>query len=537
MKYNSLVFWSYTEKKDILKQEGAIKETYGYSRQEFQNNKNLWYDVIYPDDKKYLDLSIQSLDNKSNKEISVKYRIVHKSGRIKSLLGSIKKEELDGDTLYSGYNIDLSRHQNVSIVEEHGENLTSFIEYSISELYDLSGNRKKKLDTVLGKLAELLKVDLITVFKAGATDNDELKLIKNFEWATQKIQTQYTKSGFEEKIDLQHEFPTLHDYFINRKKPVNEIVSLLPQKEKSYFKEYGIKSILAIPIFFNGSIWGFINYLDYKVERYWSHYDTQILKIFGTVLMTSEEYENSIAFAQNKVEQLKNLKVEREQFLKMLSHQFKTPLSIIELNLSMIDKVKNNLNEKDSKRFQKKVDRMKRSVEKMKELIETILIGTNYTSIEGTPDTINLYDIITHRVQNHNKHNNFKIDLNFNVSAKQRIATLPFQIDKLEYIIDSILSNAIKYSACSKKPIQFVVSVIDTELVLKVTDYGMGINENDIEKIGTPFFRGRNVADISGSGITLSMVKETLKAVNGEFQIQSKIGKYTSVKINIPVNF
>ncbi|MFD2532943.1 sensor histidine kinase [Gracilimonas halophila] len=66
-------------------------------------------------------------------------------------------------------------------------------------------------------------------------------------------------------------------------------------------------------------------------------------------------------------------------------------------------------------------------------------------------------------------------------------------------------------------------------------DKGIGINEEDVSDIGKPFFRANNVINTSGTGIGLSMVKDSLQNVGGAFDVKSKVGEYTTILISFPI--
>lgn len=388
--------WSYLEDSDELSQSGAVEEIYGYSISEFQQNKILWYDVIYPEDRRYLDKAIESLDLKYNQEISVQYRIIHKEGYGKNVLGSIKIEERDGRIVYGGYITDMSSHNKSIIAVDYRENLLELLKESLHTLSNSDKNRDKRVSSLLEKLSELVSADRVILYK--------------------------------------------------------------------------------------------------------------------------------------------NIQQERGQFLKMLSHQFKTHLSIIQLNVRMLERVEKQLRVDDSKNYRKKIERIQRAVENIKELIETILIKESYKTEDSVPETLDINKTVEKFVDKTRRDHEGDIDINNKTTIKSPDITLPFSQKTFEFILKAIIFNAIKYSDQDIPKVQTEVKVEGGFLEFGVQDYGIGIHEEDLEKIGTAFYRGGNVEGIAGIGIGLSMVKEALHSVGGLIEIDSKLGEYTKVLIKIPID-
>lgn len=527
--------WTYVQDSDELSQEGAVDEIYGYSKSEFQQNKNLWYEVIYPEDRKYLDLVAESLDLKNNQEISVQYRIIHKDGYVKNVLGSIKIEEQSGYIVYSGFIIDISIHDQTIIAEDYRENLLSLLNDSIHKLYSGDENRVKRVCSLLEQLAELMSVGRVTLYKNISGNSKRLQFEGVYRWSEANLINNGIINSSVKRIKFGEEFERWLHLFVNKRKPVNDLVRLLPESEKPAFEEEGVKSILAVPIWLDSEFYGFIRFDDFKSERYWSRENIRVLSIIGALIASSGKYEKSKEVIMANIEQLKKMQEEREQFLKMLSHQFKTPLSIIELNIRMLERVENRLPAGDNKKYKKKIDRILRAVENTKELIEAILISESYKTAESVPEKINILKTVEKLAENLRIDHEGEVQIINDIKNESPVMTLPFDRKTFEYILDAVLSNSAKYSGESVPIVEVKVTAEDNFLVLSVKDRGIGIHEEDLNNIGTTFFRGGNVGDISGSGIGLAMVKAAVKEVDGSIEIKSKLGEFTKVLLRIPL--
>jgi len=105
---------------------------------------------------------------------------------------------------------------------------------------------------------------------------------------------------------------------------------------------------------------------------------------------------------------------------------------------------------------------------------------------------------------------------------------------RLKTIFGNILSNAVKYSD-SKKAHSFIRIEIQTDekaLVVTISDNGIGIALEHIEKIFDIFFRATSASN--GTGLGLHIVKDTVERLNGTVQVQSQLGVGTQFKIHLP---
>ena len=101
----------------------------------------------------------------------------------------------------------------------------------------------------------------------------------------------------------------------------------------------------------------------------------------------------------------------------------------------------------------------------------------------------------------------------------------------LKLIITQILTNAIKYSDADQ-PIRLVTEKNNDTVTLSITDYGMGIQDNELAKIFNLFYvgeNGRNNADSSGIG--LYIVKRIIEYLDHDVTIESKLNQGTTVFI------
>ena len=102
----------------------------------------------------------------------------------------------------------------------------------------------------------------------------------------------------------------------------------------------------------------------------------------------------------------------------------------------------------------------------------------------------------------------------------------------LKTAIINLLDNACKFSSNSK--VNVALTNNNPWLELTITDTGIGISEQDVGKITTPFYRGNNALKIKGSGIGLALTSKIIDLHLGKLEVQSKIGIGTEVYVKLP---
>jgi len=103
----------------------------------------------------------------------------------------------------------------------------------------------------------------------------------------------------------------------------------------------------------------------------------------------------------------------------------------------------------------------------------------------------------------------------------------------LKTALINIWDNACKFS--SNHPVEIKAYLEEHNIVLKVIDHGVGIDAADLNKIATPFYRGKNVINVKGSGIGLSLSAKIIELHKGKLSIDSVLNQGTTVKVLIPI--
>ena len=105
----------------------------------------------------------------------------------------------------------------------------------------------------------------------------------------------------------------------------------------------------------------------------------------------------------------------------------------------------------------------------------------------------------------------------------------------LDQIFTNLLANAIKYSP-NEPNIEVTAWTMDDDVVIKIRDYGVGIDADEIDKVGDRFFRARTSIGVAGTGIGLNLARTLVELHEGVITVESTKGKGSSFTIQLPIS-
>ena len=318
-----------------------------------------------------------------------------------------------------------------------------------------------------------------------------------------------------------------------------------------------IKSFICSPIWFEGKIIGVIQMINKKPGKTgndsFTDNDLTLLSIIsvqaGQLIKNSELQQLSLAkqkesaIAKLETEKLHELDRIKTNFFNNLSHEFRTPLTLI------IGPLEEIINQK--KYNEQQLNLIYKNANRLLKLINQLL---DLSSLDANGMKLNLekVDIITFvkgisaSFQSLAEIKNIKIVFE---SQMDELITV-FDKDKLEKIISNLLINAIKFTGNEnkfRKDSCIIISVQSEKNENKeydifniiIEDSGMGIPPDKIRNIFDRFFTGdkNNVVEMpTGTGIGLSLVKELVELHHGTISVESESNKGTKFKIEFPVD-
>ncbi len=234
------------------------------------------------------------------------------------------------------------------------------------------------------------------------------------------------------------------------------------------------------------------------------------------------------AYRRNNLMQ-KHLSRMRETFFTNITHELRTPLTII-LGLSR------DLKEDGSipVAARRKMEVMERQGNGLLELINQLLDISKIQSAVGNPDWRN-GNISTYLMMIIDAYRDFarsrNIDLHF---YSKEAVTMDFVPDYVNKIMNNMLSNAFKFTPEYGK-VNVAMWGEKENLVIEVSDTGMGMDENTLARIFEPFYQAEGESQNIGVGVGLTLVKQIVDAIDGNIVVESVIGKGSTFRIYMPI--
>lgn len=297
-----------------------------------------------------------------------------------------------------------------------------------------------------------------------------------------------------------------------------------------YFSIYVVFTVLIAVIQF---IFDFPPEMPTEVNQLFFLINT--LFISGLILVVVLVYLDQLTQAEkDKADRLKELDEVKTRLYTNITHEFRTPLTII---LGMADQIEAQP-EKWLKKGLRKIRQSSRSllhlVNQMLDLARLEAGAMSMNMIYG--DVIKYLKMMAEAHQSMAESNNIKLVFRSDIDS----FNMDYDPEIIKQIVSNLLSNAIKYTpAKGTVSMNVKYELADKNvLVIRIEDTGIGIRPDEIERIFDRYFRVER--DIStragGSGLGLAICRELVKLLNGDIQVSSEIHKGTEFVLKLPVS-
>lgn len=247
----------------------------------------------------------------------------------------------------------------------------------------------------------------------------------------------------------------------------------------------------------------------------------------GTLEESVNERTKELTEALEKQRELLRVKT---RFVSMISHEYRTPLTVISSSASILQRYKDRLDdEKKAHHLQKIQDQVQKLNGMLHDVLEVNRAETS--GVKFTAEEFDAHQTITDIIK----------DLQANapqpaIALEVEGVPSPVELDKRLFalIVENLLSNAVKYST-SNEAIHCRLGYQEDRLLFEVADQGIGIPVDEQEKLFTTFHRARNVGQIPGTGLGLSIVRQSVEAHNGNLRFESEEGRGTTFIVTLPI--
>ena len=274
----------------------------------------------------------------------------------------------------------------------------------------------------------------------------------------------------------------------------------------------------------------FLNYIFPMRDSSGNIHAAQIVSHDVTERKAAEEARRIAEHLRLDLEKEKELRELKSGLFSMFSHDFKNPMTSITMSVSILEKYGEKMDVEDKNQ---KYNSIYTQLDRMKHLIDDVLTlerldsrAVNFHPIYG--DLAHFCrQVFVEMKNNHTEHNLVYM-------GNHKPLFTYFDQHLMERALVNVISNAVKYS---NAPATVSVSIEErnSQIVIAISDNGIGIPVADQHKLFEIFERGSNVGSIKGTGLGLAIVKQVIDLHQGEVTIQSEVNKGTTFTLTLPV--
>ncbi len=234
---------------------------------------------------------------------------------------------------------------------------------------------------------------------------------------------------------------------------------------------------------------------------------------------------------EEKLEAERRLTMLQRNFVSMASHEFRTPLTIIDGHAQRLIKTTARSQGND---IAQRGGKIRAAVLRMTHLIDNLLNAARLLDGAGLyfhPAEIDLAAVLHEVCQMHR-------EISSKAKLVEQLESQPLRMsgdrNLLSQAVSNLLSNAIKYSPAGG-PITIKAWVENSDVVVTVTDKGIGIPAGDLARLFERYYRGGNVSGVVGTGVGLYLVKIVVDLHKGSIAVESKEGEGSRFIMRLPI--
>ena len=267
---------------------------------------------------------------------------------------------------------------------------------------------------------------------------------------------------------------------------------------------------------------------------YFLYFVLLVLFIYAIVYSITkiQSLNHKVEIEKLETDTIKELNESKLRFFSNISHEIKTPITLISNPIEILsERYKNNFD------VSEKLGLVKRQTKKIKQLVDQVhdfrradanLLKMNYSRFNFNSfigELVHDFDFLAKKDQ--------KV---FSFSSKEKNIIVSADKNKIEKIINNLISNAFKYTK-PEDSIKIEFSSNEKDLVISVKDSGMGIEEEDLAHVFERFYQSQSIQKehIAGSGIGLAFTKKLVEMHYGYVSAESTVNEGTTITIQLPI--
>ncbi len=270
--------------------------------------------------------------------------------------------------------------------------------------------------------------------------------------------------------------------------------------------------------------------IDFEVEHDFPHIGKKLMLLNAYRIELEGQYKDQILLAIEDITDRREIERRKDDFLSIASHELKTPLTTIKGFIQALQRMNP---EKAGEKFSTTLNKVAHYIERLNNLIKELLdvsrIQSGNIKLHHEPFDFDnmLKEALEALAQSAGSH-----ILELKGSTKTMVMGDESHIVQ---VVNNLVSNAIKYAPDSEK-VHIYVSRVSDYVKVSVTDYGVGISQEEQRMVFDRFYRGGDVQKrFPGMGIGLYICQQIIMNHGGTIWVESELGKGSTFSFTIPI--
>lgn len=461
-----------------------LHEIYGITPEEFVENVDGWREMVHPDDKAYADERFAEISTKGAVK-DVKYRIQRKDGEVRYI-------DASGAALYNE-NREIVRLIGINVDVTEAERSKQALEAS-ERRYRTLFNAALNPIVVYDENGRIVMINEVGARGLGLSPEEAIgKTLDDF-------------------------YPGFHEITKERVRHVLDSGTTLYVEDE-----------ITIPGAGKHWFWTAIQPLETKVDGVGQ---AQFMTYDITEGKQAEQLELERARLSMQLEQEHQLAELRSKLLSIISHEFRTPMTIMMSSSELLTKYHERLSPEGR---QQRIDNIAEQIRHLNHLLDDVskLSRTNRGFMDFKPGVANVSAMCAKVLREMEDMASDNHTLRLETNAPDETAVLDEKL--MRHALTNLLSNAIKYSPEGGE-ILLRITQANGDWHFAVSDQGLGIPEQDQAGMFQPFNRAGNVGKIRGTGLGLAITREIAEQHGGTVQFVSQVGQGSTFTLMIPTD-
>ena len=256
------------------------------------------------------------------------------------------------------------------------------------------------------------------------------------------------------------------------------------------------------------------------------------MKSGGELANVADTFNSMAETIQQNIIQLKSVEELRKELIANVSHDLRSPISSIQGFAETILLKEKNISEEERKKYLEIILQNSENLSKLvNDLFELSKLESNPKMIQQEPvqvaelvqDVADKFQIIAREKK-----------ISINTIYSKSLPLVYADIQMTDRVFQNILDNAIKY--CSAGDVVTIeLELLKNAILVKITDTGKGIAEDELPYIFTRYYKGKKTAGTNSTGLGLAIVKKILDLHKSTINVYSKINQGTQFEFNLPI--